>query len=244
MSVTEAPPSLTSPDAPTAAHPLGSDGPERPVFAARGHRRPLWLARISRAVALLVGLWVIALVAGALGLGRLPGVPDLRPSQLTAPPDLVHASDSPAGGRTQASTAAASVASDLKRIAGETRTSARRGASAAGQHSKVTPARSTPAATPVRRRATTKTPGRPAATTPSAGSSPAVTHGNGNGNGNANGKVAPAPTSTSPSTTPPGRSGTAPGSGSSVGKTKGTGTTTGTGNGHGYGQTKAPVTKP
>lgn len=242
MSVTEAPPALTSPDAPTAAHPLGSDGPERPVFAARGHRRPLWLARISRAVALLVGLWVIALVAGALGLGRLPGVPDLRPSQLTAPPDLVHASDPPAGGRTQASTAAASVASDLKRIAGETRTSARRGASVAGEHSKVTPARSTPTATRVRRRATSKTPGRPAVTTPSAGSSPAVTHGN--GNGNANGKVAPAPTSTSPSTTPPGRSGTTPGSGNSAGKTKGTGIATGTGNSHAYGRTKAPVTKP
>ena len=49
--------------------------PEAPVFAAVGEARPKALRLIARTVALLVGLWLLAFVAGLLGMGTLPGLP-------------------------------------------------------------------------------------------------------------------------------------------------------------------------
>jgi hypothetical protein len=244
MSITHAPPPTAVHDTPAAGAPAGSTMPERPVFAARSHRRPLWLARIGRTVAVLVGLWVVALIAGALGLGRLPGVPDLRPSQLTARPDRADGANTPASlrGRAAGAVAPASVASDLQRIAGDVRR-VRTGAAASGHRASKAPTMSSPTKPASSRRTGTSRPGRPTATAAPGASTPAATHGNGNGNGNG----ATTPRGTSPATTSPGRSGTAHGGGNSVGKGKGTTTGTGTGpapRGHGYGRTKAPAATP
>jgi hypothetical protein len=50
---------------------------ERAVFASPDGRRGRRLRRAGRVVAALIVLWLAALLAGALGFGRLPGVPDL-----------------------------------------------------------------------------------------------------------------------------------------------------------------------
>lgn len=248
MGITHAQQPTAVPAAQSAAPSLESSVPERPVFAARSHRRPLWLARASRAIAALVGLWVLALIAGALGLGRLPGVPDLRPSQLTARPDT-HASN-PASARGSAAGAAApaSGASDLRRTAPDTPHLRTRSTIAGGRAAKA-PASSRSAAATSPRRASTTTPGHPVAAASPGGPhpAPAATHGKGNGSG------VPASGGTPPTTTTHGRSGTAHNGGNSVGKGKGKSTSTSstgsTGNGatgtrHGYGRTKAPAATP
>src|SRR5436305_10396432 len=63
-----------TPPAMPLEHGTASDA-EAPVFAARGALRPRALALAARVIAVLVVLWLVALLAGALGLGRLPGVP-------------------------------------------------------------------------------------------------------------------------------------------------------------------------
>jgi hypothetical protein len=60
---------------------------ERPVFAATDGRRARRLRIVALVAAGLVALWLVALVAGILGFGRLPLVPDVRPS--TAAPKAV-----------------------------------------------------------------------------------------------------------------------------------------------------------
>jgi hypothetical protein len=60
---------------PAPARERGSPRPDRPVFVAdRGFRQALTQATIVLGAALLAG-WLIALIVGALGWGRLPGVP-------------------------------------------------------------------------------------------------------------------------------------------------------------------------
>jgi hypothetical protein len=48
---------------------------ERPVFVARGPYRTRLVLAAGVALAALASLWLLALLAGALGLGRLPVVP-------------------------------------------------------------------------------------------------------------------------------------------------------------------------
>ena len=47
----------------------------QPVFAAATRRRERVLRIAGRIAALLVAIWLVALLAGAIGFGRLPGVP-------------------------------------------------------------------------------------------------------------------------------------------------------------------------
>src|SRR3954453_1112835 len=56
---------------------------EQPVFAATDGRRARRLRIVALVAAALVALWLIALVAGTLGFGRLPIVPDVRPPPAT-----------------------------------------------------------------------------------------------------------------------------------------------------------------
>jgi hypothetical protein len=48
---------------------------ERPIFVADHGRRATLIHLFARATAAAGGLWLIALLAGAFGLGRLPAVP-------------------------------------------------------------------------------------------------------------------------------------------------------------------------
>ncbi|MEA2423089.1 MAG: hypothetical protein QOF55_2188, partial [Thermoleophilaceae bacterium] len=48
--------------------------PERPVFAATGGARPRALKLAGRMAAGIVGLWLVALVLGALGFGHVAGI--------------------------------------------------------------------------------------------------------------------------------------------------------------------------
>ena len=49
--------------------------PERPVFVAEHGRRALVMRFVARTAAALAGLWLVGLLAGAFGFGRLPAVP-------------------------------------------------------------------------------------------------------------------------------------------------------------------------
>jgi hypothetical protein len=49
--------------------------PVQPIFAAVDGRRERLLRTAARSTAVLVALWLTALLAGAVGFGRLPGVP-------------------------------------------------------------------------------------------------------------------------------------------------------------------------
>lgn len=141
MSTTE----IQSPPSPPAA--FDRPASERPIFVAEGDRRARWLARLGRAAAVLVALWLVALLAGALGFGRLPGVPYLGPGshnahhavtpQSSRPPAPTatprNAAIPPRGGRRAASAAA----SRRARAAG--RRNAGRGGAAGGSTRIVAP---------------------------------------------------------------------------------------------------------
>jgi hypothetical protein len=58
----------------TAAPPSPPASAERPVFAAKTSARPRALRLAGRAAAGLVGLWLVALVLGAFGFGKVPGI--------------------------------------------------------------------------------------------------------------------------------------------------------------------------
>src|SRR5438132_12432084 len=47
----------------------------QPVFASNDGRRERVLKRVGGVAAVLVVLWLAALLAGAIGFGRLPGLP-------------------------------------------------------------------------------------------------------------------------------------------------------------------------
>lgn len=82
---TELPPAFerpgTEPVPERALSELAPEGPEptpaseRPVFQAGGDRRARLFTAAARGAGVLMALWLIALVAGALGFGTLPGVP-------------------------------------------------------------------------------------------------------------------------------------------------------------------------
>jgi hypothetical protein len=57
-----------------APEPVVGPTPERPVFAATSGTRPRALKLFGRVAAGLVGLWLVALVLGALGLGQVAGI--------------------------------------------------------------------------------------------------------------------------------------------------------------------------
>jgi hypothetical protein len=51
------------------------DPPAEPVFSSENDRRERVLRAVGRLVAVVVGIWLLALLAGAVGFGRLPGLP-------------------------------------------------------------------------------------------------------------------------------------------------------------------------
>jgi hypothetical protein len=59
--------------APAAVAPRAHFEREKPVFAATGPARPRALRLAGQMVTGLVGLWLVALVLGALGFGHVPG---------------------------------------------------------------------------------------------------------------------------------------------------------------------------
>jgi hypothetical protein len=66
----------TALSAPLAVEPVVERVPaEQPVFAARTPARPRAWRLAGRAAALVVALWLVALLLGTFGLGYLPGIP-------------------------------------------------------------------------------------------------------------------------------------------------------------------------
>lgn len=63
-----------------------TERPGEPVFVSASGNRERALRLGARAVVALVILWLVALLAGALGLGRLPGVPLPDVGKVNAPP--------------------------------------------------------------------------------------------------------------------------------------------------------------
>lgn len=59
------------PECPVPERPV----PERPVFLADGRRRERIVKLAAGVATLLAGVWLVALAAGMLGFGQLPGVP-------------------------------------------------------------------------------------------------------------------------------------------------------------------------
>ena len=83
MEVGHSAPAAALPKAP-APRPQKAPAP-RPVFASADGRRARALGLVGRAVGALGALWLVALLAGALGLGRLPGVPLPEVGRLGSP---------------------------------------------------------------------------------------------------------------------------------------------------------------
>jgi hypothetical protein len=57
------------------APPVPSPAPADPVFSADDGRRARVLRIVGRFAALVAGVWLLALLAGAMGFGHLPGLP-------------------------------------------------------------------------------------------------------------------------------------------------------------------------
>ena len=55
--------------------PLPSPAPADPVFSADDGRRARALKIVGRLAALVAGIWLLALLAGAMGFGHMPGLP-------------------------------------------------------------------------------------------------------------------------------------------------------------------------
>lgn len=51
------------------------DSPPEPVFSSENDRRERVLRAVGHLVAVVVGIWLLALLAGAVGFGHLPGLP-------------------------------------------------------------------------------------------------------------------------------------------------------------------------
>src|SRR4051812_16694160 len=60
---------------PFIAAPEAATSHETQVFVSADGRRSRFLKRLGQAAAALTVLWLAALLAGAFGLGRVPGVP-------------------------------------------------------------------------------------------------------------------------------------------------------------------------
>jgi len=93
---------------------------ERPVFVTQDDRRARWLRRVAVAATALACAWLVALGVGVLGLGSLPGLSLVKGEtarQAHRPSAVEHARRAPA-------VAPGSVASDARRAATTTRTSA------------------------------------------------------------------------------------------------------------------------
>jgi hypothetical protein len=126
------PPSTDTLDRPIDAAPAPAFAPaEKPVFAADNPLRARALRLVGRFAAGLVGLWLVALVMGAFGLGHVPGIqlPQIvggDGAQKSAGAKLEHAKRSPAA---PATAAAATAGGPGGRIAGGGPSAARRLAS-------------------------------------------------------------------------------------------------------------------
>lgn len=214
------------PDLPAAEG--SSEAADHPIFVAPDGRRARRLRLAGRLLAGLVGLWVLALLAGALGFGHLPGLnlPRIVGSDhaKTAGP-VKRASRSGRRPLTRALSPLASSPAGAGRggglsLAGAGRTPAERksatdsiGSVGTGAPSSATQPGSSPSAPPVSR------PGvrRGQATTPSAQTTPAA----GRSAPGQTRKTAPSTSTTTAPTTSPGSSGTSPGQAKGHTKTPG-----------------------
>lgn len=141
---------------------LERDTAVQPIFAAADGRRERLLRTAARSVAVLVALWLTALLAGAVGFGRLPGVPgsDLLEKQSTKPPERAHQSGSAGGNTLRASFTARPKAAEIARVGrvlrtGSTRPAVRRPTPA----QPAPPAAAPPAAAPAAAAAPPASPG-------------------------------------------------------------------------------------
>jgi hypothetical protein len=153
-----------------------------PVFVSADGRRQRMLRVLGRVAAGLTVLWLVALLAGAIGLGRLPGVPLPEAGQTPADEDgtASPAPAAPAGGAAQR----------LNDTTGATDTVPRRSGHESGGRTPVPPRHGGPQR---------RTPAPPRSGGPGARVVP----------GTPGSPTAPFPTDPAPSV--PGRSGTAPG---------------------------------
>jgi hypothetical protein len=111
---------------------------ERAVFASPDGRRGRRLRLAGRVVAALIVVWLAALLAGALGFGRLPGVPDLG-SASGAPHRALSSRGAPVrvtGSRSPASKASTALAqgSSTSAAQGRERGVSRTPSTSAGSH--------------------------------------------------------------------------------------------------------------
>lgn len=154
------------------APPISPEAEEPAVFVAADGARARRLRLVGRAVAALVALWLVALVAGTLGFGSLPGLSGL--------PSLQH----PFGGADHARSVAHKKGADAARrarvVAAQQRARARARQLARGK---------------ARRRAAGQTGSSPAAGSGPAATPPATVQNPGTGRANAPGQLKPAPAS-------------------------------------------------
>jgi hypothetical protein len=169
-----------------------------PVFVSADGRRDRALRLVVRVLAGLTALWLAALVAGAIGLGRLPGLPlpQVGPGHGSAAPTAPHSASSTEDAQGKGSS------SSTGERGGEAKQRSHHGGSrsgADGGHSGTVPGRrGTSGGAGTSRPTTPHGTSRP--TTPHRTSRPTTPH-----------RSAPGAPSAPGLTTSPGRSGTAPG---------------------------------
>jgi hypothetical protein len=137
---------------------------ERPVFVATDDRRARRLRYLAAFAVALAGAWVVALVIGMLGIGRMPGL---------SLPVVAHGADkAPAVAAREPAVAPASVAAVTRSAAVmETRSAAPR--SASPSHGAAAPKRAKKASTAkAKAKATAPAATAPAATAPAAPTTP------------------------------------------------------------------------
>jgi hypothetical protein len=187
-----------NPPAKQAADEALPERPRLPVFVSADGRRDRALRLVVRVVAGLTALWLAALVAGAIGLGRLPGLPlpQVGPGHGSAAPTAPHSASSTEDAQGKGSS------SSTGERGGEAKQRSHHGGSrsgADGGHSGTVPGRrGTSGGAGTSRPATPHRTSRP--TTPHRTSRPTTPH-----------RSAPGAPSAPGLTTSPGRSGTAPG---------------------------------
>lgn len=164
------------------------DRPEQPVFSSHNGRRARAVRVVGRGVAVLTGIWLVALVAGAMGFGSLPILPGSGLLDRTTPPAKAPADTpraQPAASEDRETSSAARTAAEAARARADRLAGSTPSARSRNRHPTPPPAAQPPSS----QQAPPVSPGKPRGRAVRAHGIPVQPVPPPEGNGNANGQA-------------------------------------------------------
>ncbi|MEP6909548.1 MAG: hypothetical protein ABI896_03845 [Actinomycetota bacterium] len=150
---------MTTVEREPAVHP--GPAPSQPVFSSDNNRRERVLRIVGRLGAVLAGIWLLALLAGAMGFGSLPLIPGSGLLDRSSKPSAKNPRKPAAAGANSRSRFAARTVSSTRSGAGARQAAAARRRALARRKSLVAPRPTPPAGQVVPPAAPPLSPGKP-----------------------------------------------------------------------------------